>query len=574
MFLPVTRAELRKAPPDIILVTGDAYVDAPHIGVAVIGRVLEDAGFTVGVIAQPDVSSADADIKRLGAPRLFWGVTGGCVDSLVANRTALGKPRRTDDMTPGGKNDRRPDRAAIVYANLIRRAFGKTAPIVLGGIEASLRRVSHYDYWSDTIRRPLILDAKADVLVYGMAEETVVLLARAYARGEDVRGIPGIAVMEKQARPDYLSAPSHEDCVKDPSAFSALFPLVMENSEQPGAAGICQPCGDRVLVVNPPAAPLSPAELDRVHELCYMRDAHPYYKSKGEVRAVSTIANSLASHRGCFGGCSFCAIAAHQGRRVVSRSVASLLSEARALAKLPGFSGVISDVGGPTANMYGMSCPVWEKSGPCRDRLCLFPEPCRNLRFAHREQIALLKSLAGVEGMKRVFVGSGVRHDLVTADRAYGGRYLAELCAGFISGQMKIAPEHIEDAVLRLMKKPGRAALDAFLELFSRARERAGKKVFLTYYFMAAHPGCTLSHMRKLSEYAENTLRITPEQVQVFTPTPMTLATLLYATGRDPATGEKVIVERGIKGKAAQKSALAPAGPLPQIPRRRRAVPK
>jgi len=558
MYLPTTPEEVRArgwSGLDVILVTGDGYIDSPFIGAALIGKVLAREGLRVGIIAQPDVNGP-RDITRLGRPALFWGVTGGSVDSLVANTTALGKRRRNDDFTPGGRNDRRPDRAVLVYTNLIRRFAPSPAPIVLGGIEASLRRLAHYDFWSDGLRRSVLLDAKADYLVYGMGEETVVALARELAAGRDPRGLPGLCYPAAAPPQDALQLPSWEELQEDPQALLTMFHRSQAHRD-PGSRPLAQ-CFDRRWVVqNPPAPPLDTAALDAVYGLDFERDLHPYYRPLGPVRALETIRFAITTHRGCYGECSFCAIALHQGRTVVSRSPASILEEARRLTAHPRFQGIIADVGGPTANMYGFECARKRRQGPCPDRRCLHPEVCRHLRPDHRAQIQLLEALRGVPGVRRVFVASGVRHDLVLADHRSGDRYLDQLVRHHVSGQLKVAPEHVCPEVLALMGKPGPEPLERFRERFLAATADAGKPQFLTYYLMAAHPGCTLEDMHHLRRFAAARLRLVPEQVQIFTPTPATAATVMYATGRDPASGRPVFVERSPRGRAAQKEALA-----------------
>jgi len=553
---------------DVILVSGDAYVDSSYCGVAVIGRVLAAAGLRVGVIAQPAVDRGD-DIARLGAPELFWGVSAGAVDSMVSNYTPLMKPRREDDLTPGGVNNRRPDRASIVYANLIRRAFRRPAPIVLGGIEASLRRIAHYDYWSDSIRRPLLFDAKADYLLYGMAENSVVELAEALRAGQSPDGIRGLCRIAREKHTGYVELPDYEGVAGDKAAFAHMFTLFSRNMDPATANGLVQRCGDRWLIHNPPPPPLTPEELARVYGLDYERAVHPHCAALGGVRALDTIRWSITSHRGCYGECNFCAIAAHQGRRVVSRPEASIVQEAQAVARHPGFRGIIHDVGGPTANMYGIECNR-KARGACAGKRCIFPGVCGGLAVDHGRQIELLRRLRAVPGVKKVFIGSGVRYDLVVADSANGGRYLDELVQHHISGQLKLAPEHCEAEVLRRMGKPSIRVLRRFREMFRLACERRGKHCFLTYYFIAAYPGCTEAHMRALACFAHTELHHRPEQVQIFTPTPSTLGALMYWTGRDPETGQPLFVEKTLAGKRRQKDLVkggaVPAGRHPPRP--------
>ncbi len=547
---------------DVILVTGDTYVDSPHMGVAVIGRVLMDEGYRVGIIAQPDIHS-HGDITRLGAPELFWGVTAGAVDSLVANYTASGKRRKRDDLTPGGVNSQRPDRAVIIYSNLIRRYFKNQPYIILGGIEASLRRISHYDAGSNRVRRSILFDAKADVLVYGMGESSVVALAQKRREGLSLRGIRGICYISRDIpTPDSqfpspdLVLPPHDDVLKDLGQFARMFKAFYENADPITSKRLYQKQDTRYLVQNPPALPLSQQALDRVYELPYARDIHPFYGKKGKVLALDTIRFSLTTHRGCYGECRFCAITVHQGRHVSSRSEASILREARGFLKHPRFKGIISNVGGATANMYGFECGLKKKQGACKDKGCLFPEPCKDLPVHHGRQMHLLKALSQLDGVRKVFVGSGIRYDLILGDRKMGRKYLEEILRHHVSGQLKIAPEHVSGAVLNLMGKPGGQGLEKFVGLFDGLKRKIGGKFFLTYYLMAAHPGCTMGHMHALRKFATKTLHLLPEQVQIFTPTPATYSTLMYYTKRDPFTGQKIFVEKNLKGKEAQKRVI------------------
>lgn len=540
---------------DIILVTGDAYFDSPFFGVALVGKILCRAGFRVGILPQPDTDT-DRDITRLGEPALFWGITGGAMDSLVANRTAAKKRRRQCDLTPGGRNDRRPDRAVIVYANLIRRAFGQAKPLVLGGLEASLRRVAHYDFWTDRIRRSILFDARADWLLYGMADETVVALARGLAERRDVRDLRGLCFIHPERPADAVELSSFAHAAADPEAFRRMVLSFYAHSDPLTARRLCQQTDTRFLVQNPPPLPLAREALDAVYGLPFARDVHPRHRQDGAVRARETIRFSLTTHRGCYGACRFCSIPVHQGRTVTWRSEASLLREAAELAALPDFRGNILDVGGPTANMYGFECKRKQTRGACPDRRCLDAKVCPLLGVRHDRQRALLEKLRRVPGVKRVFVASGIRHDLVVADRRHGEAYLRDLVRHHVSGQLKVAPEHTAPHVLRLMGKPGIEALRAFKARFDQACRDAGKRQFLTYYFMAAHPGCTAADMERLRAFAFRELRLHPEQVQIFTPTPSTLSTLMYHTGRHPDTGAPLFVERNPRRREGQKAVL------------------
>ncbi|MBN2049046.1 MAG: YgiQ family radical SAM protein, partial [Spirochaetales bacterium] len=490
-FLPATRDELLSRGwdrPDIILVTGDAYIDSPLVGTAVIGRVLEHAGYRVAVIPQPATDS-EKDITRLGEPKLFWGVTSGCVDSLVSNYTALKKRRRRDDYTAGGLNNRRPDRSLIVYTNLIRRYFKNTVPIVLGGIEAGTRRIAHYDFWSDSVRRSVLFDAKADILVYGMGEKAVLEIAQRRKAGLSLDDLPGTCSISRENRHGYAEIPSYESVVKDRDAFSRMFKLFTEAAEKDES--FVQLHGDRYLLHHRPAPFLRQEELDALHALPYRLEAHPIHQKEGPVRALETIRFSLVSHRGCYGGCSFCSISVHQGSRIISRSESSIVEEGRAFTRHPRFKGIISDVGGPTANMYmtGCSLPV-----PCSRAQCLFPQPCPKLNTDHSPQLRLLENLRQLPGVRHVFIASGLRHDLVLADPKHE-EYINALVRHHVSGQCKTAPEHVQKSILKVMRKPLPESLLTFKNLFDRFSQDAGKKQFLTYYFIAAHPGCTLQDM-------------------------------------------------------------------------------
>ncbi|MBA7500326.1 hypothetical protein ES704_03081 [subsurface metagenome] len=555
MFLPTTREEMKKLSwdrLDAIIVTGDTYIDSPYIGAAVIGKVLQAAGYKVGIIAQPDTES-EIDITRLGEPALFWGVTAGSVDSMVANYTALKKRRRKDDFTPGGKNTRRPDRATIVYSNLIRKYFKNTKPIVLGGIEASLRRIAHYDYWDDKIRRAILFDAKADILVYGMGEKSVLKLARNLKTGKDWKDIRGICYISPHSREEYTILPSYQEVKGDNKKFISMFQAFYINNDPITAKGLCQQQDSRYLIQNPPAYPLTQKELGKIHDLPYEREVHPYYKKEGEVEALKTIKFSITTHRGCYGECNFCSITVHQGKVIQERSEKSILREAKLLTKLGDFKGYILDVGGPTANMYGIECQKKLKSGSCTDNRCLYPQICSSLKINHKKQMEILKKIRQIEGVKKVFVASGIRYDMLLGDQKCGEKYLRELVKYHISGQLKIAPEHTENNVLEKMGKPDQGYLKRFRDKFLQINKEQKKKQFLTYYLIAAHPGCREGDMYRLKEYASKELKLNPEQVQIFTPTPSTYSTLMYYTERDPFTGKAIYVEKNLKKKGRQK---------------------
>ncbi len=561
MFLPTTQEELKKLgwnQLDIILVTGDAYIDSPFMGIALIGRVLLDKGWKVGIIAQPEMTS-DRDITRLGEPGLFWGVSGGAIDSMVANYTALKKKRKKDDYTPGGINNKRPDRAVIAYTNLIKKYFKRTCPIVLGGIEASLRRISHYDFLSDKIRRSILFDAKADFLVFGMGEKTVVELAAALKNDLDTENIRGLGYISKQGRNNYINLPSFEEVACNKYLFMESFNLFYKNNDPVTAKGLVQKHGNRYLVLNPAAKPLLTNELDKVYSLDFKRELHPFHKKQGDVKALLTIKFSITSHRGCYGQCNFCAISVHEGTTVTWRSEKSIIEEALTLSKLKDFKGIIHDVGGPTANMYGFECRKKLKKGICQDRKCLFPTVCKSLNPDHSAQRRLLGKLLNLQKIKKIFISSGIRHDLIMDDEKHGRNYLEKVITYHVSGQMKLAPEHSSKKILDLMGKPQIASIVKFRKEFKKITEKIKKNQFLTYYFIAAHPGCTVKDMNELNHFIEKELKINPRQVQIFTPTPSTYSTLMYYTCINPFSESKplkLFVEKTHRGKELQKKTI------------------
>jgi len=558
LFLPTTIEEVHQRGWDVldaILISGDSYIDSPYIGAAVIGRVLENAGYRVGIISQPDINSS-VDITRLGEPRLMWGVTGGSVDSMVANYTASRKKRYKDDYTPGGANDRRPNRAVMTYTNMIRRYFKHTKPIVLGGIEASLRRIAHYDYWSDSVRRSILFDAKADFLLYGMAELSILQLVKVLKHNADITEIRGLCYIAKERPENHLELPSYERVCRDKHAFIDMFHTFYKNTEPLNAHGLAQRHGDRYLVQNRPAEYLSQKEMDAVYALPYQRAQHPYYEAQGQVRALETIRFSINTQHGCYGECNFCSIAVHEGRTVRWRSEESVVAEAKLIAKLPDFKGYILDVGGPTANMYGFECPIKLKDGACQEKRCIYPVVCPALKPSHARQIALLKRLRKIPGVKKVFVSSGIRYDLVLADKTSGDAYLREITSEHVSGQLKVAPEHSSEKVLDAMGKPGHEQLLAFKDKFDWFSRDAGKDQYLTYYLIAAHPGCTQEDMHQLKRFASRELHISPEQVQLFTPLPSTYSALMYHTGLDPFTLKPIFVEKEAGKRERQKQII------------------
>ncbi len=565
MFLPTTQEELRILgweQLDVILVSGDTYVDTAYNGIAIVGKILVDAGYRVGVIAQPDISSG-ADITRLGEPRLYWGISGGLVDSMVANYTATKKFRKSDDFTPGAVNNRRPDRATLKYANLIRQHFKDTVPLVLGGVEASLRRVAHYDFWTNKVRRSLLFDAKADVLVYGMAEKAVVALTDAYRDGTPIEGIAGISYIAKE--PDvardkgFFELPSYEACAADKNAFISMFHHFYANNE-PGSKGLIQQHANRYLIQNPPQPSMTTEEIDHVYDLGYERDVHPYYKAQGEVRGLQTIQFSVTTHHGCYGECNFCAITVHQGRTIRSRSQDSIVNEVDRFKHHKDFKGIINDIGAATANMYGFECDKKLKSGVCQDIPCTSSQVCPILRPTHAPQIEMLGKIRKLPHVKKAFVNSGIRYDLIQEDKSHGKAYLKTLVDHHISGQMKVAPEHIDDKVLKLMNKPDKDTLMRFKADFDAYNKASGKKQFLTYYLIAAHPGSELKDMENLKEFANSELHLNPEQVQVFIPTPSTYSALMYYTEMDPWTRQPVFVEKDPQRKQKQKDIVTQKG--------------
>jgi uncharacterized radical SAM protein YgiQ len=556
-FLPIWRQDLEKrgwTQVDIILISGDAYVDHPSYGVSVIGRVLEDNGFKVGIIPQPNWRNTQ-DFKRLGKPRLFFGITSGNVDSMIGNYTANKKPRRTDDYAPGGMGGLRPDRAAIVYANRVREAY-KDVPIVLGGIEASLRRFAHYDYWSDYVRRSILLDSRADILVYGMGEQQIVEIAKRLALSQSVgalEGIRGTAVVCKNISHlrDYIMLPSFEEVANDKQKFNQAFCIISEQMNPFSAKTIVQKHLHQFVTQFPPPFPLTTSELDKIYELPYAYHWHPDYDRLGGVKGFETVRFSLASHRGCCGECSFCALYFHQGRIVQSRSAVSIIKEAKLIASRSDFRGTITDIGGPTANLYGSRCLLWEKSGFCAGKKCLVPAKCKNLKLGYLESLDLYRKIKAISAIKHVFIGSGFRYDLLVDD--YASEYLEEVCRHHISGLIKVAPEHCSDNVLGLMNKPLFSVYERFVEIFKKTARALNKEVFIVNYFISAHPGSSLKEALKLALYLAKR-KICPEQIQDFIPAPMTLATAMYYTERDPFSGKKIYVAKTFRERKMQRA--------------------
>ncbi len=554
MFIPTTRDEMEKRgwdSLDVIIVSGDTYIDSSFNGAALIGHWLIENGFRVGIICQPSIDS-DEDIGRLGKPELFWSVTAGCVDSMVANYTPTLKFRKDDDFTPGGRNDRRPDRACIAYTNLIKR-YHKGKPIVLGGVEASLRRIVHYDFWSDSLRRSILFDAKADIITYGMSERSNLMLAQCLKEGKEWKDIDGICYIGNTVPEGYIEIPGYEECKDSPDVFYDAFMTFYRNNDPITAKGLVQKHGNRYLIHNPPAKILTTEELDRVYEMDFEDAVHPYYLKQGPVKAMETIRNSVTSLRGCYGECNFCSIALMQGRTVVSRSEESILREVKRISSRKGFNGIINDVGGPTANMYGFECSKKKLKGACDDKRCLYPKPCSNLPIDHSAHMHLLEAIRNMPGIKKVNIASGIRYDMIVADKMHGKTYLEDMCRHHVSGQMKIAPEHISDDVLRMMGKPGKDVLLGFKSMFDEINAKLGKDQFLTYYLIAAHPGCSEMHMKELSSFCRERLKTNPEQIQIFTPTPSTISTLMYYTRMDWVGKKNIKAEHSMQMKQRQK---------------------
>ncbi len=558
MFIPITKNEIEKLgwdQPDIILVSGDAYIDSPNIGVAVIGKILLGAGYKVVLIPQPDIES-DKDITRFGEPKLFWGVSGGSVDSMVANYTAVKKFRKSDDNTPGGYNNKRPDRASIKYTNLIRTYYKNTKPIVLGGIEASLRRITHYDYWSNKIRKSILFNAKADYLIYGMADKAILKFADKLKQKQDPKSVRGLCYISKVKQKKYIDLPSFAEVQKNKEKFQKMFDLFYHNNDPITAKGLMQLTDNRYLIQNPPEYFLTQEELDKVYEIDFERKPHPAYKTRGKIKALDTIQFSMPIARGCYGECNFCAIAMHEGKTVRWRSEKSIVKSVTQMVKHDNWKGNISDLCSPTANMYGFECIKKLNQGSCEDKRCVVPSVCKTLGVSHRRFIGLLKMLRKIDGVKRVFVSSGIRYDLIDYDKKFGDEFTKELVGNHVSGQLKIAPEHTENNILKIMGKPGNKSLLKFVNKFYQHSKLVNKKQYITYYFIAAHPGCNLNDMKSMKEYVRKNLSINPEQVQIFTPTPSTYSSMMYYTGINPFNGKEVFVERDAFQKTKQKEVL------------------
>ena len=558
-FLPISKQDLIERgieQLDFVFISGDAYVDHPSFGTAVIARILEDEGFTVGIIPQPDWSSAE-DFKRFGKPKLGFLVNSGNIDSMVNAYTAAKKKRSDDLYSPGGKAGFRPDRAVIVYANRVREAY-KDVPIILGGIEASLRRFAHYDYWDDKVRRSILLDSKADILVFGMGEKIIIEIANLLKYGmptskmTDIRGTSYVT-KDIETIKKYIELPSYEQVSTDKLAYGESFKL--ESYEQDGIRGktLIQKHGDRYVVQNPPPIPMTQGEMDRVYNLPYARNYHPIYEAQGGIPAINEVKFSIISHRGCFGSCSFCALTFHQGRTIQNRSQNSIMSEAEQMIKDKDFKGYIHDIGGPTANFRHKSCKLQEEHGVCKAKQCLHPEPCKNLIVDHKEYLGLLRRLRILPGVKKVFIRSGIRYDYLMYDK--DDEFFKELCEHHISGQLKVAPEHINTRVLSQMGKPTREVYERFVKKYHDTNKRLNKKQFLVPYLMSSHPGSDLNAAIELALYIKE-MGYTPEQVQDFYPTPGSLSTTIYYTGINPFTNEEVYVPKAQREKNMQRALM------------------
>ena len=588
-FLPVNKDDLKKRgidQLDIILISGDAYIDHPSFGSSLIGRYLESKGFTVGIIPQPNWKSNE-DFFKLGKPKLFFGISAGNLDSMVANYTADNKVRRNDMYTQGDQGGKRPDRATIVYTSKIKGLF-PGVPIVLGGVEASLRRLTHFDYWAEDVRRSILVDAKADILVYGMGETQVLEIARrlcdAYEkRGQaDFRKGTGTSPSAREPVPENrpvplkllsgirgtvivrssnegcegaVQLPSYEEVSTDKDKFNEAFRLAYLEGDPVRGKPVIQKHGTRFVIQEPPPLPLATAELDHFYGLPFARDWHPVYEEAGGVPGFETVRFSITAHRGCAGECNFCSLSAHQGRMIQSRSKESILKEIQIVAARPQFKGTITDIGGPTANLYGATCDQWDHSGACRGKQCMMPTKCKDLQLGYKKSLELLKEILAIPKVKHLFIQSGLRYDLLVEKES--DAYLEALCRNHVSGQLKVAPEHASEAVLKRMNKPSFRVYQRFAERFKAMNRKVGKVQYLVNYFISAHPGCTDGDARELASCL-TAHRMHPEQVQDFMPLPMTLSTCMYYTGKHPMTGEPVATAKTYKERQFQRELVQP----------------
>lgn len=559
-FMPTTKQELQASGidrPDFVYICGDAYIDHSSFGSAIITRLLASRGYSVGIISQPDWTKPES-VQTFGEPRLAFLVSSGNMDSMVNHYTAAKKRRRTDAYSPGGKMGCRPDRAVIVYGNLIRQTY-KHTPVILGGIEASLRRLGHYDYWSDRVKRSVLLDSGADIISYGMGEHSIIELAEALDAGipvSEITYVPGTVfrTKDKERLNGAFILPSYESICSDKKSYARSFALQYSNTDPFTGDTLAEPYeGQGYIVQNPPAKPLTTQELDDIYGLPYANTYHPMYEKDGGVPAIDEVRFSLTSCRGCFGACNFCALTFHQGRIVQARSHESLEREAVSFTKDPGFKGYIHDVGGPTADFRQPACKKQLEKGACKDRQCLFPKPCPNLNASHSDYTKLLRRLRQLPNVKKVFVRSGIRFDYVMADRQ--DEFMKELVGHHISGQLRVAPEHVSDRVLQCMGKPNHAVYEEFLQKYQQWNQRLKKQQYAVPYFMSSHPGCRLDDAVKLAEYIRD-MGFMPEQVQDFYPTPSTVSTCMYYTGLDPRNMEEVYVPRSFHEKAMQRALM------------------
>ena len=568
-FLPVSRADMEERgidQLDFVYVIGDAYVDHPSFGPAIISRLLESHGYQVGIIAQPDFRHAES-IMALGEPRLGFLVSAGNMDSMVNHYSVAKKHRKVDSYTPGGEMGKRPDRAVIVYCNLIRQKY-KHVPIIAGGIEASLRRMAHYDYWSDSLRRSILLESGADLVSYGMGERSIVAIADALDAGmpvKDITYIPGTVckVRSLDEISDYTVLPDYESICKDKKKYAESFYIQYSNTDPFSGKRLVEPYSQNCFIVqNPTSEPLTMEEMDQVYDLPFQRTWHPMYDAAGGIPALSEVKFSLVSCRGCFGGCSFCALTFHQGRIIQTRSHESLIKEAKLMIEEPDFKGYIHDVGGPTADFRAPACEKQMTKGVCPHKQCLFPEPCKNLRADHSDYIALLRKLRALPKVKKVFIRSGIRFDYVLADKK--NTFLEELCRYHVSGQLKVAPEHVSDPVLACLGKPKAAVYQEFCRQYKKMNERLGLKQYLVPYLMSSHPGSTMKEAVELAEYCRD-LGYMPEQVQDFYPTPSTISTCMYYTGLDPRTMTAVYVPKDPHEKEMQRALIQYRNPANRV---------
>jgi uncharacterized radical SAM protein YgiQ len=574
-FLPVTIKEMQERgwhQPDFVLITGDAYVDHPSFGTAIISRVLESRGYKVAILAQPDWRKVD-DFRRFGKPRLGFLINAGNVDSMVSHFSVFKQRRKTDSYSPGGKAGKRPDRAVIVYSGKAREAY-KDVPIIIGGLEASLRRFAHYDYWDDKVRRSVLLDAKADLLIYGMGERAIVEIAEALDSGIEVKDISwirgtvcrsvnsklkeGITEVQYEAEQfrdrDTIMLPSYRELTSEKKNYCSSFLLQYQNNDYISGKRLVEKYDETIYVVqNPPQEPLSTEELDDVYELTYEGTYHPSYEKDGGVPAIEEVKFSITANRGCFGGCSFCALTYHQGREVRGRSRSSIVGEAKRLTERKDFKGYIHDIGGPTANFRSPACKKQLKGGVCKNKDCLYPKPCAQLDIDHSEYLALLREVRSLERVKKVFIRSGIRYDYLMADR--DDSFMEELCRHHVSGTLKVAPEHVSGRVLASMRKPSKDVFLTFSKRYKEINERLGMKQFLIPYFISSHPGSTLEDAVELALFLKKT-GFVPDQVQDFYPTPGTLSTCMYYTERDPFTGDKVYVPKDLEEKRMQRALM------------------